>query len=155
MGSELYRMLNFSNDRKNFVLNNNFDDIKSSKYIDNIIRDWDCEGFTTELKGEKKVNCSIALDQLFAATNFSDLNFVIASIPIDFSENICRIFANVYQELPLSDYDYNELYTSFLNVINDTLTIHEIEEYMKNNTNKEQACVNYISTKIIEEIQKK
>lgn len=155
MGNDLYRILNFSNERKIFVLNNNFDDIKSSEYINDIIKDWECAGFTRSLEGEKKVNCSIALDQLMSFLNFADLKFVIASFPIDFSENIYRIFANVYQELPLSDYDYNELYTSFLNIMKDTLTIHEIEEYMKNSQDKEQACIDYISEKIIEEIKNK
>ena len=58
--NELYRIMNVTSDRKTFVLNNNFDDIKNSEYIDKIILDWECASFTNELDGEKKINCSIA-----------------------------------------------------------------------------------------------
>lgn len=155
MGNELHRIMNVTSDRKTFVLNNNFDDIKNSEYIDKIILDWECASFTNELDGEKKINCSIALDQFMAFLDFSDFTYNVASIPIDFGVNIFKICVNVYKALPLSDYNYQEIYDEFSKIMTDTLSIHDLKHYMENYDDKDIACIEYISKRIIEEIKNK
>lgn len=110
-------------DMLTFIMNNTFDDIKRSEYMSEIKKLWMLLGFDSQLSGEKFDNLCIACFQVFNYLATAPENSVFEHNGINincfnvtygkYKESIFAIIRRIYEQLPLSDYDYIELLDKF------------------------------------------
>ena len=137
-------------ERMDYVLSHNFDDIKRSKYMDEIKTAWGATPLAESLVGEKRQNAYIAFDQVasFMASDMpiydtidkKQLNNLIKTKfgnLFTFEDVILHIVDRIYKEMYLSDYTFVEILKKYLSV---DFNVFEVKRVLYSNNPENMFC---------------
>ena len=156
----MYNEVRTTKERMEFVLTHNFDDIKRSKYMDEIRSNWVNTYFDCFTDKKKQDNAFIAFDQIvsFMATDATTYNNVskdklytlintkLGGV-LKFENVILDIVYLIYRNMYYSDYTYIEILKHYCEV---DLTPKEVKNLFKMNFEQlQKEFVNLMARKIM------